>query len=426
MELPENQLPKPEQQQSQVVVGADTSLRGSLSDLRNRLGLAERKLLWFGGVAAVVLVVACSAFLAWNKFIPVLSPDGNTGASKTQKSSMAHGNDTNEVLNLPTNQTPGQNSSQPGTTASKSTGGGTGASTGGSSSGGSTSGPCSGAANHVPGGPDGTGTCWPGPGNTGVPAGTVLTTYTGPCTITTANTVIDSKIINCSDGLGVLAANVTIKNSKVNTYIALDSDRPGGINFSLTVQDSEVNGNGTLQSALAAANLTLIRDNIYGGINGSECDPPMNYCTIRDTYIHGQTFVQGIDTHLGGFLSDGGTNLTLVHNTLFCDTPVNNVGGGCTGDMNFIPNFAAIDGALIEHNLFGASVDLSYCTYGGEKSSSPTPHSYNVVYKDNIFKRGSNGQCGGYGPVTGFNVNNSGNLWTNNRWEDGGVVDPEN
>src|SRR5215831_13844290 len=33
---------------------------------------------------------------------------------------------------------------------------------------------------------------WPGPSNTGVPAGVVPTAYTGPCTITVANTVIDA------------------------------------------------------------------------------------------------------------------------------------------------------------------------------------------------------------------------------------------
>jgi hypothetical protein len=285
---------------------------------------------------------------------------------------------------------------------------------------------CSGAANHVAGGADGTGTCWPGPSNTGVPAGTVLTAYTGPCVITTDNTVIDSKTINGCDGLGILAINVTIKNSKINTYVALDSDRVGGINFSATITDSEINGGGTLQSAAGGANLTLIRDNIYGGINGSECDPPMTQCTIRDSYLHGQTYKDGIDTHLGGFLSDGGTNLTIVHNTIVCDTPVNNVGGGCTGDFNMIPNFASINGALIQHNLFGASPDGSYCTYGGEKSSSPTPHSYNIVYKDNIFQRGPNNQCAAYGPVTGFAIGNTGNQWVNNTWANGGAVQPEN
>src|ERR1044071_6869079 len=55
---------------------------------------------------------------------------------------------------------------------------------------------CNAKANDVPGGPDGSGTCWPGPTNTGVPAGTSLTDYTGPCAITSANTVIDGTTVN--------------------------------------------------------------------------------------------------------------------------------------------------------------------------------------------------------------------------------------
>lgn len=316
---------------------------------------------------------------------------------------------------------------QPGGTntgTSQTTGGGT--STGGGGGTSTPPNPCSGVAHHVPGGADGTGTCWPGPNNTGVPAGTVLTNYTGPCVISTANTVIDSKIIDGCDGVGIQAANVTIKNSKINTYIALDTDRPNGLTWSLTIQDSEINAGNVLQSALSNAQITALRINVHGAINGMECDPPITHCSIRDSYIHGPTFVNDIDTHLGGFLSDGGTNITIQHNTIMCDTPVNNVGGGCTGDLNLIPNFAAIDGALIEHNLLGAAQEGSYCTYGGEKSSSPTPHSYNVVYRDNIFQRGANNKCAAYGPVTGFEISNTGNQWVNNKWDDGGTVDPAN
>ena len=49
--------------------------------------------------------------------------------------------------------------------------------------------------------PTAAGTCWPGPSNTGVPAGTQLTDYTGPCSITAANTVIDGKTVNCALGI---------------------------------------------------------------------------------------------------------------------------------------------------------------------------------------------------------------------------------
>jgi hypothetical protein len=38
---------------------------------------------------------------------------------------------------------------------------------------------------------------WPNASNTGVPAGTQLSTYAGPCTINAAGTVIDAKTINC-------------------------------------------------------------------------------------------------------------------------------------------------------------------------------------------------------------------------------------
>jgi hypothetical protein len=48
---------------------------------------------------------------------------------------------------------------------------------------------------------------------TGVPAGTTLTNYIGSTTITTAGTVIDSKIINSC--VVVNAPGVVIKNSKI-------------------------------------------------------------------------------------------------------------------------------------------------------------------------------------------------------------------
>lgn len=277
---------------------------------------------------------------------------------------------------------------------------------------------CSGPATHVPGGPDGTGTCWPGPNNTGVPIGTILTTYTGPNTIRVANTVIHSKIINCTD-FNIQAANVVIKNSKVNCHIWLDMDLPGSSGWSLTVEDSEVDAGAVNLPAIGTANLTVIRSNIRGGLNGLQCDVPMQFCVLKDSWIHGQYQYPNVDTHLGGFLSNGGTNISLVHNSVFCDAEVNNVGGGCTGDINFIPNFAAITGALIQHNLLGANLGSSYCTYAGEKSSSSTPHSHNIVYQDNVFQRGTNGRCAAYGPVTGFGSKNAGNKWINNTWDDG-------
>lgn len=289
------------------------------------------------------------------------------------------------------------------------------------SGGGGTTGACLSGTN-VPGGTDPSGGCWPGPNNTGVPKGTTLTTYSGPCTITTDNTVIDSKTINCSP-IEIQAKAVVIKNSKINGQVYINSDDPRtqyNMNFSLTLQDSEVAAPLVQEPAVFEGALTAIRDNIHGGITSIQCGDKSAQCIIQDSWLHGQLMPQGVDWHLGGFHSIGGTSYTIKHNSVICDTPVNDVGGGCSGDLVFIPYDVAISHALVEHNLMGASTSLSYCLYGGDKS--PMSATY-MVFKDNVFNRGSNGKCGAYGPVAGYG-SNTGNQWINNTWDNGGAVAP--
>ncbi|WP_181170740.1 hypothetical protein [Mesorhizobium sp. B2-6-2] len=265
---------------------------------------------------------------------------------------------------------------------------------------------------------------WPDATNTGVPPGTILTDYKDECVITENNFVVNGKTVNCS--LSIQASNVIIKNSKINGQVILDTDRPGSKLWSFSMFDSEVDAGTIQQSAVGWGNLQVLRSNIHGGVTSVQCDETSSSCLVQDSYLHGQYMPEGQDWHLGGFLSDGGRNITLRHNYIICDHPVNSVGGGCTGDVNLIPNFDAIKGALIENNFFGANTYLSYCTYGGEKKNSKFPHSYNVIYKNNILMRGANKKCGAYGPVTNFNATNTGNLWLDNFWDDGTVVHPAN
>jgi hypothetical protein len=284
---------------------------------------------------------------------------------------------------------------------------------------------CTSGPTNVAGGRDPWGGCFPGPSNTGVPAGTALTNYTGPCTITTPNTVIDSKTINCGQ-LAIKAANVTVRNSKVNGGVWLDQDQPNSAGWSMNVTDTEVDSGTQHVPTICCGMYTLTRVNAHGGQNGAQCENGNQYCTIVDSWLHGQYLPDNEPWHLGGFLSDGSTNITLRHNTVVCDHPVNSLQEGCTGDINLIPNFAPIQGAQITRNLMGANVGSAFCTYGGEKSTSQFPHSDHVVYQDNIFQRGTNRKCADYGPVTGFATGNPGNQWVNNRWDDGATVPPAN
>lgn len=389
-------------------------------------GLAYRKLILLavvviiGGITGVTVLVV-------HRINDVKTPSKPAAvADKPAESESADGSKSNQTPAAkdqpaaPSQPTAGSGTNSSGSAAD----GGQSSSSGTSSSSGGSSGPSCLSGTHVAGSSDAAGGCWPGPNNTGVPAGTVLSTYTGPCTITAAGTVIDAKTINCD--LSIQAANVTIKNSKVNGLVTLDTDLAGSSAWSMTVQDTEVDAGVQQRAAISTGNMTVIRANLHGGITSAQCEETSVFCTIQDSWLHGQQIPDTAPWHLGGFLSDGGGNMTLKHNTVVCDHAVNSVGEGCTGDLNFIPNFAAISGALVQHNLLGSNIGSSYCTYGGEKPSSPTPHSDHIVYKDNIFQRGSNNNCAAYGPVTNFDINQPGNEWTNNTWADGGVVDPAN
>jgi hypothetical protein len=269
-------------------------------------------------------------------------------------------------------------------------------------------------------------TGWPGPDDTGVPPGTKLTSYSGPCTITKAGTVIDKKSVSCSELL-VQAADVEIKRSQLKRIVVdTDVDR----SWSLTLSDSEVDGGDGDASAISNGNVSILRSDIQGGHNGLECQEHSSFCELRDSWIHDQWQPPSGDAHLGGMLvmgtqvpctGTGGVCVEVVHNTIVCDAPVNSDDGGCTGDLNLLPQWGPLPGALVTDNLFGANTGASYCTYGGAGQQYPAT---GIVYRGNVFERGTNRKCGGYGPVTSFDSSAPGNVWSDNTWDDGSVVKP--
>lgn len=132
---------------------------------------------------------------------------------------------------------------------------------------------------YVPMGPDPWGGCFPGPSNTGVPDGTVLTNYTGPCSITTANTVIDKKTVNCGR-LDVRAQGIVITNSHINGRVYIDDTWCSTASFTIT--DSTVVTDDKLSRALMYCNYTATRVDLSGGGSMAIC----RNCTIQDSYLH--------------------------------------------------------------------------------------------------------------------------------------------
>lgn len=263
-------------------------------------------------------------------------------------------------------------------------------------------------------------TGWPGPSNTGVPPGTALTAYTGPCTITAAGTVIDAKTIDCD--LIIQAANVTITRSRITGSVSTDEESTG---YSFTISDSQVDIGDRAGTGIGAVSFTAIRVHVTGGNRSINC---WRDCTIRDSYVHGQ-----FKDTTGTFHESGirmGQSARIQHNTILCDAPDVPPDGGCSADLTGYGDFGPVQNNLIERNLFKATTGGA-CAYGGSSRGKPfSSATNNIIFKDNVFERGTNKSdkgtyiCGYYYPITDFDTAAPGNQWSGNAFDDGAAITP--
>ncbi|MGE5831228.1 MAG: hypothetical protein ACM30G_23120 [Micromonosporaceae bacterium] len=255
---------------------------------------------------------------------------------------------------------------------------------------------------------------WPGPTNTGVPAGTVLTTYTGPMTISVANTVIDAKIVNGS--LNITAPGVVVSRSKVYGTISNGASRP-----SFTVRDSEVIA-AAGQTNIGDANFIVERSNLHGG---NRAVYAASHGTVRDSWIHG-TRIYPSSQHASGIRL--GQYSLLYHNSIACDMVPTPDDGGCSAPITGYPDFAPIHHNTVERNLILASPYAAFGAYGGNTQGKPysgdTSNATYIVFRDNVFQRGPTGKCAAYGPITDFAASRTGNVWQNNRYDTGELINP--
>jgi Right handed beta helix region len=218
----------------------------------------------------------------------------------------------------------------------------------------------------------------PGPGNTGVPAGTVLTVMNGDLTITKAGAVYSG--LDIHGFVKVEAPNVTIKNSIIRGGVAPadiglvnDTDN-SATNF--LIEDSElVPMDPSVQiDGIKGWNYTALRLDIHGTTDGAKMYGPN--ATIEDSYIHGLvTYAHDPDHGGGQSHNDGvqilsGSNLKIIGNTIeggsntalmvtqdhgttsgvmFANNWVS--GGACT--LNILPTpMASLGGISVDNNIF--------------------------------------------------------------------------
>ena len=187
--------------------------------------------------------------------------------------------------------------------------------------------------------------------NTGVPAGTHLTS-SGPITVTTDGAVVNAMDVHGS--ITVDASNVTIKRTRVTSSDIYPIHFVHGRD--LTIEDVEVAGSGDCSRAVEPSldgATVMKRMNIHGCEDGIEM---YDNDTITNSYIHDLAFFGG--SHNDGIQQNGGRNDIVRHNTIF--NP-----GNQTSCVNFTTDFGGISNITITGNLLNGGNYTVYSRSGG-------------------------------------------------------------
>jgi hypothetical protein len=237
---------------------------------------------------------------------------------------------------------------------------------------------------------------WPGPSNTGVPAGTTLT-RSGPIRVDRAGTVLEN--LDISGQVDIHAANVTIRNCRITSadYFGVQV-----VSGNVTIMDSEIVGSNA--AAIAFDNWAAYRVNIHGAhADGVKFGSNV---VLQDSWLH--DFAPRPDSHAdGGQLEAGVSDLTIRHNNI-------NVPGG-NAALFMSPDLGDDDGAgpvLIDHNLLGGGGWTVYLTDGHGRN-----HQRGYTVTDNHWLRN-----GGYGPLDLNEPRSSFVAWSGNVYDDNGAV----
>lgn len=154
--------------------------------------------------------------------------------------------------------------------------------------------------------PTSTATAWPGPANTGVPAGTTLT-RSGDVLVTTAGAVVDK--LDIRGTLQIRADNVTVRRTRV-TGSAYALIRVADTAKGVVLEDVTIDGmgsGGTSNSGGIIGPARVVRANISGVENGVV---PGSGSVITDSWIH-DLGAPG-NPHIDGVQIDGGVSEITV------------------------------------------------------------------------------------------------------------------
>ena len=244
----------------------------------------------------------------------------------------------------------------------------------------------------------------------GVKPGVALTPVSGLVTLSKPGQVYENKVVTGS--ISVTAPNVTIRNVKVIATDEWYAIRSFGWQYDtsgLLVEDVELDLNGKLGiKGIAFDGYTARRVFFH---NGSDCAHFGSNATVEDSLcVSGPDadddgwpdttgFCNGPE-HFDGFQSDGGSGITIRHNTV-------RIPCSQTSAILMSTNTEPIRNVTVKDNLLGGGGYTLYCNAG--------PDVPNETVTGNRFARTWYARSGYWGATTGCG---QADVFTGNVWDD--------
>ncbi|TPG18966.1 right-handed parallel beta-helix repeat-containing protein [Pedococcus bigeumensis] len=254
---------------------------------------------------------------------------------------------------------------------------------------------------------------WPGPGNTGYPAGQTFVAKSA-VVVQTDNTVIDGWKV--TGGIVVSAKNVTIRNS----WVTNDGGGASGsavifieAGASATIEHTTMDGLNHTHACIfhvgtsfrAVANdCKGINDGIFMWSDTPGADGTGDNFTIQDNWLHAFT-TNAANGHIDGIQTEGAKNGVIRHNTI-------DVAAGQDSAIALWNSRKSVDNVVIDHNLMQGGGFATYAEDYSPSESSPAG-GYSVTrvsYTNNVFSTSRYGCVGQWGvwytrgkPTDGWN-----------------------
>ena len=255
-----------------------------------------------------------------------------------------------------------------------------------------------------------------------------LTVYSGPTLVVQDNGpfVVENAIIN-QDVRFNTTGSVTLRKCKLNGHI--DASVSGA---TIIIEDCDIDAGTYSNAAISmggSVNSRVSRCHIQGGEAAVFVG---DNSVVEDCYVHGQYVAPGEATHTGGITAFGADGAIIRHCTILNDSIDNDAGGGPTADFEIFGDFAPNNNILTEYCYIPATAGGYAVSLGYNPSKPYGTNPTNIVFRHNIFGRGTNGKGGAFGTVTswlddaGDGVTGVGNLYYDNIWQDTGDPVPAN